>query len=259
MHLGAVTFNVLKDWDLETIIEKLGEIGYEAVELRTGHKHGVEPSLGQAEREQVRRRFEAGKVRLLSYGTACDLHSPDDQERAAAVAVAKQFIDLARDTGALGVKVRPNGLPEGVPREVTIGSIAGALRELGDYSGPKGIEIWLEVHGRGTNHYAVIAEIMKAAKHDAVGVCWNSDSLDIVDGSVRQSFDTLRPWLKSAHIHELYGDYPYREFFRLLRKSGYDRYTLIEAGESCEPERFLRYYRALWMELASKESPSPPS
>jgi len=53
MLLGAVTYNVLKDWDLETVITKLEEIGgFEAVELRTQHKHGVETSLAAAERER---------------------------------------------------------------------------------------------------------------------------------------------------------------------------------------------------------------
>ncbi len=54
MHLGAVTYNVLKDWDLETIIKKLEAAGFEAVELRTEHKHGVEPTLGKEERERVK-------------------------------------------------------------------------------------------------------------------------------------------------------------------------------------------------------------
>ncbi len=57
LHLGCVTYNILKDWDLETIIRNLEDAGYEAVELRTGHKHGVEPSLtersAQADRGAV--------------------------------------------------------------------------------------------------------------------------------------------------------------------------------------------------------------
>lgn len=50
MRLGAVTYNVLRDWDVETIITKLEETGgFEAVELRTTHKHGVEPSAEWSE------------------------------------------------------------------------------------------------------------------------------------------------------------------------------------------------------------------
>jgi sugar phosphate isomerase/epimerase len=58
MLLGAVTYDVLKDWDLETIIKNLEAAGYEAVELRTGHAHGVEPSLDAPARERVKSRFD---------------------------------------------------------------------------------------------------------------------------------------------------------------------------------------------------------
>jgi hypothetical protein len=94
-----------------------------------------------------------------------------------------------------------------------------------------------------------MAEIMKAARHDNVGVCWNSNDTDMVNGSVRPSFELLKPWMRNVHINELANDYPWRELFTLLRQSGYERYTLMEAQESREPERFLRWYRALWSEL----------
>ncbi len=250
MMLGSVTYNVLKDWDLETVITKLEETGFEAVELRTGHKHGVEPSLNQAERAKVRARFEKSPVRLLSYGSTCEFHNADPNVRRKNIEDCKLFIDLAHDTGAWGVKVRPNGFPKDVPREQTIQNIAACLRELGDFGAGKGVEIWLEVHGSETQAPPVCAAIMRATKHDSVGLCWNSNPTDVVNGSVKQSFDLLRPWIKNCHINELSNEkYPYRELFTLLRQSKYERYTLMEAAESKEPERFMRYYRALWKEL----------
>jgi sugar phosphate isomerase/epimerase len=248
-QLGCVTYNLLKDMDVETLIKTLEDAGLAAVELRTGHKHGVEPSLGAEERKRVRTRFEQSKVRLLSFGTACEFHSPDQSERRRQVDLGKSFIDLARDTGALGVKVRPNGLPQGVPYQTTIRNIAGGLRELGDYGQSKGVEIWMEVHGPATSEPKVAADILRTAGHRNVGACWNSNKTDVVDGSVRQSFDLLKPFIRNAHITDLWTTYPYRELFRLLRESGYNRYTLAEVGESKEPARFLRYYKALWQQL----------
>ena len=61
---------------------------------------------------------------------------------------------------------------------------------------------------------------------------------------MKASFDLLRPYIRNCHINELTSGYPWRELFTLLRRSGYDRYTLCECAESKEPERFLRYYRA---------------
>src|SRR5689334_1248987 len=71
-QLGCVTYNVLKDMDLPTLLRTLDATGIAAVELRTGHKHGVEPSLSAAERAQVRDQFQKSKVKLLSYGSTCE-------------------------------------------------------------------------------------------------------------------------------------------------------------------------------------------
>jgi len=249
MLLGAVTYQVFQNMDLDTVIRACEATGFDAVELRTTHKHGVEPSLSAADRERVKARFEHSKVRLLSYGTTCEFQNADPAERRKQIDLAKQFVELAHDTGAWGVKVRPNGLAKGVPRETTIQNIAAGLKEVGDHGSGFGVEIWLEVHGAETQVPTAAAEIMRATNHKNVGLCWNSNPTDVVNGSVKQSFDLLRPWLKSCHINELTSGYPYKELFTLMRQSKYDRWTLCECAESKEPERFLRYYRALWREL----------
>ena len=186
MQLGAVTYNVLKDWDLETCITKLEEAGFAAVELRMEHKHGVEPTLNQEERKRVAARFaRSTKVKLLSFGTTCEFHSPNESVRRKNIDEAKKFVELAHDTGAWAVKVRPNGLPDGVAKEKTIANIGASLRELGDYGAGYGVEIWMEVHGAKTQVPDVSAAIMREAKHQNVGLCWNSNPTDVVNGSDR--------------------------------------------------------------------------
>ena len=250
MKLGLVTYNIGRNWDIETLIGKLEAARFEAVELRTTHKHGVEPTLSPAERARVRERFQRSKVRLLSLGTTCEFQAADASVRSENVAECRRFVELAHDLGCWGVKVRPNGFPEGVPQRVTLQRIAESLRECGRIGEGHGVEVWVEVHGRGTQQLPHMHTMMDLCRHPWVGVCWNSNSSDVVDGSVKAGFDLLRPFIKNVHITELVSGYPYRELFGLLKKSGYDRYTLCEVGEeSKEPNRFLRYYRALWKEL----------
>jgi sugar phosphate isomerase/epimerase len=250
-HLGAITYNVLKDHDLEGVIRVLEATGFEGVELRTGHKHGVEPSLSAAERTRIRKRFEKSKVRLVGYGSTCEFHSPDAQERQKQIRIGKEFVDLAHDTGAIGVKVRPNGLPAQVPQETTIANIGAALRELGEYGSGKRVQIWLEVHGRETSAPPIAAAIMKATAHNNATLCWNSNNADIVNGSVEQSFNLLKSWIRHVHIHELEkNDYPYAELFSLLAKSGYTGYTMAEIGSGApSAEDFFRAYKASWLKL----------
>jgi hypothetical protein len=45
--------------------------------------------------------------------------------------------------------------------------------------------------------------ILSVANHPAVGACWNSNDTDVVDGSVKSSFDLLKTWIRSCHINEL--------------------------------------------------------
>ena len=88
--------------------------------------------------------------------------------------------------------------------------------------------------------------------HPQVGLCWNSNTQDIENQSIRKSFDLLKPWLKSAHITELWRkDYPWQELFTLFNQAGYNRYTLAEIPASPESIRLMNYYAALWQKLKS--------
>src|SRR3954471_4313705 len=77
LKVGAVTYNIAKDWDVATIIRNFTAAGIEAVELRTTHAHGVEIALPPAARRDVKARFEASVVRLASLGTTCEYHAAD--------------------------------------------------------------------------------------------------------------------------------------------------------------------------------------
>jgi len=245
--LGLVTYNLAKDWDIDTIIKNCEATGFEGAELRTTHKHGVEPTLSKAQRAEVRKRFADSRVKLVSLGSTCEFESPDPAVVERNIRTAREFCELAHDVGAIGVKVRPNGFPPNVPQEKTLDQIGHALSKCGDIARDNGVEIWLEVHGRGTQLPKNIHRVMTVADHPAVGICWNCNPPDVVGGSVRENFDLIGPWLRSCHIHELWdAEYPYGELFALFRSVGYNRYTLAEIQGSCEPIRLMHYYRKLW-------------
>lgn len=251
-RLGTVTYNVPKDWDLPTLCRLLPQAGIGAVEFRTTHRHGVEPALSPAERAEVRKRCQDAGLVGLSLGTVCEFQSPDPAVVEQNVAVCAQFARLAHDIGARGVKVRPNGLPAGVPVEKTLEQIGKALRRCGAAAADLGVEIWVEVHGGGTQEPANMRRIMEHCGHPAVGITWNSNPTDVKDGSVRGSFDLLREFVRCVHINTLWGPYPYRELFGLLRGAGYTGWTLCEVATPVTPENgvlFFQCYRGLWREL----------
>lgn len=195
-------------------------------------------------------------MKLVGLGAVCEFHSPDPNEVRRNIDEAKSFVVLAHDVGAVGVRVRPNALPAGVPKEKTIKQIGESLREVGEFAQGFGVEVWLEVHGPGTSNLEVIKAIMEVANHQQVWVCWNSNREDVVDGSVKPTFSLVQNWIRHVHINDLWReDYPWRELFALLKQSGYERFTMIELSyDMSTPEdavKLLRYYKALWRELTS--------
>src|SRR5438045_9752452 len=115
--------------------------------------------MARAAREPLSHRFPISKGRLRRYDTTCEFQSPDALSRKRQIEIVSTFIDLAHDTGALGIKVRPNGFPDGVSEDQTIRNIGAGLRQVGDLGAAKGIEIWMEVHGRGTQNPPNAAKI----------------------------------------------------------------------------------------------------
>jgi len=246
-RLGLVTYMVGAQMDLPTLLDVCEKSGMEGVELRTTHKHGVEPSIDDAARAKVRATFEKSKVRLVALGSACEYHSTKPEEVRKHIDLTKQFVTLAADVGAWGVKVRPNGLPKGVPVDQTLKQIGEAVAECGAFAQEKKIALVVEMHGAGTSDPPNMAKIMEACGHPAVGLCWNSNGGDVKNGSIRDHFELCKTWIRHCHVRDLTkDDYPWKELMGLLKGIGYAGFTMLETNTKDDPVAFLKAQRAAW-------------
>ncbi len=248
MHLGLVTYNLAQDWDVPTIIRNCEATKFEGVELRTTHAHKVEVNLSPAERREVKRRFEDSKVKLMGLGSTFDYHTPDPAKLRRDIEATKEYIILAQDVGATGIKVRPNGLPKEVPVEKTLAQIGHALGQLGDFARDHGQVIRLEVHGSGTAFPPHIKTILDAANHPSVGACWNCNPTDLDGEGWDHNFDLLKDKIFSVHMTDLFLEqYPFRKLLTRLNETPFHGFCLAEIPASTDPLRVMKYYRALWL------------
>ena len=248
MKLGTVTYNLAKDWDVDTIIKNCEEAQFEGVELRTTHAHKVEVDLTKDQRAQIKTRFADSRVALMGLGSAFDYHTPDQGKLKKDIAATKDYIVLAHDVGASGVKVRPNGLPKEVAKEKTLEQIGRALRELGEFGDSHGIAIRLEVHGAGTSLLPNIKAIMDHAEHKNVGVCWNSNQTDLEGNGFDDNFNLVKDKIFSVHMRDLFlEEYPFRRLLTRLNEIQFTGYCLAEIPETKDPIRVMKYYRAVWL------------
>jgi len=250
LRLGLMSYNLARNWDIATIIKNCTETGFEHIELRTTHAHGVEVTLSKSERQKVRKRFEDAGLKI-SLASGFAYHSPNAEELKKNIEGTKEYTLLARDLGAIGIRVFPNALltDKGIPEEQTLEQIGKSLGQVGDFAHDYDVEIRVCVHGRGTNIVSRIKKMIDYAESPYVYVNWNCDANDAKGPGFDANFESVKDRIRNIHMHELWDDYPYRRLFQLLRRSGYQGYCDAEIPDSAEPTRLTKYYRACFLAL----------
>jgi len=252
LKLGLMTYTLGKDWDIDTIIKNCTETGWVHAELRTTHNHGVEVTLNKKERAEVKKRFEDSPLETISLASAFQYHYTDQEELKKNIEGTKEYLQLAADVGAIGIRVFPNAFPKSVSKEKTMEQIGKSLGEVGEFGHNLGVDVRVCVHGNGTGNVPVIKKILDYSNSEHVYVNWNCMASDTEGGGLEKNFNMVKDRIRGVHMHELHSEYPYRAFLKLLRESGYKGYCNAEINASCEPIRLMHYYRALFLALQNE-------
>ena len=251
IHYGLVTYQWGKDWDLPTLIENCEKAEVLGVELRTTHKHAVEPSLSEAQRTDIRARFESSPVRLVGIGSNERFDSPDPAILRQSIEATQAFIRLSHDVGGSGVKVKPDSFHKDVPREKTIEQIGKALNLIADYATGFGQQIRLEVHGQCCQ-LPTIKAILDVANNPNVAICWNCNPQDLEAPGLEHNFNLVKERLgQTTHIHRIDAkNYPWAQLLDLYVKANYAGWMMLEEGEvPKDPAAELIVQRKLFDEM----------
>ncbi len=255
MQFGLVTYLWGKDMRLPELLRVCEQSGVLGVELRTQHAHGVEPALNKAERKEVRKRFADSPVTLVGYGSNAQFHENDPAKVKQNIELTKQYVQLMHDCGGSGVKVKPNGFVDGVPRQRTIEQIGRALNVVAAYGADYNQQIRVEAHGRGTSDLPVMKAIFDVADHPNVTVCWNSNDVDVQGEGLEHNFRLVSDRFgDTVHVRELNeGDYPYQRLFDLLVGTNYGGWILLEARtDPADKVAALREQKEVFATLVKK-------
>jgi len=230
MRLSITTYGMLRDWDLDALCRELPKAGVEGVEFRIsqGHGHGVELDSASEERRSFRDKLDESGLCACSLATGFRFDSPEPDTVRENVEGVKKTIELASDLGVSRIRVFGNAIPEGAePDDIAI-QVGKALRELAPIGERSGVDILLEMHG-DFDAWWLAREAVEFANHRAVGIVYNCDRRDIVDGSVASVFHEVKALIRHVHFHDLSDkQFPYEELFFLLARDGYSGYMSME-------------------------------
>ncbi|NLO03410.1 MAG: TIM barrel protein [Bacteroidales bacterium] len=254
MRLGLVTYLWAKDWDIPTIIKNCTESAICGVELRVEHAHGVTLDLTKSEREEVRKQFADSPVEIVGMGTNEQYDWPDQDMLRNSIETTKKWLQLSKDIGGSGVKVKPNQFHEGIPHDQTLEQIGKALDELGRHALDIGQQIRLEVHGRGTQELPNIKKIMDQVTNNGSTVCWNSNPEDLIGQGLEYNFNLVKDRFGDiCHVRELNeGDYPYQQLMDMFVGIDYKGWILLVCRtDPADKVAALKEQKRVWEEMIS--------
>jgi len=244
LKLGLMSYTTAKDWDIDTIIKNLTETKFEHIELRTTHAHGVEVNLSAAERATVKKRFQDAGL-AISLASGFQYHYPDQDQLKKSIEGTKEYTLLAKDVNAIGIRVFAGQIFKPKPEEKTLEQIAKALAEVAEFGYNNGVEI--RVCNDGPT-IGMIKKIVDMSQCPHLYINWNCPMSDVLeDGGLEANFNSVKHLIRNIHIRELSNEYPWRQLFSLLSKSGYKGYCDAEINASADPIRLLNYYRTLFL------------
>ena len=236
-------------WDWIKVLDFAQQNGFASVELR-GLSGTMDlpsrPEFTDGQIEQSKKEIAIRGLHIACVSSSANMHDtgPEHEKQ---LADARRFIDLASRLGAPYIRVFGNKLVG--PQAAAVEHIAGSLRELGSYAGPKTVTVILESHGDFTTS-SVLQEILERAASPHVALLWDAHNT-FVEGkedpevTVRQLGKYIRhTHLKDARLangQDNYvltgrGDVPVKRQVELLAASGYTGYYSFEWEKAWHPE-----------------------
>ena len=248
MRFGFMTYQWGIDWDIPTLIASCTKAQALGVELRTSahYAHGVEITLTDAERREVKKKFADSPVQIVGVASAERFDSPDPERIKRAIEITNAHSKLSQDVGGHGVRVVPNDYHPDIPKEKTIAQIAQALNTVGKFAAEHGQRIRLENHGTAGDLVS-LRKIMEQVDQKNVRVKLNGEAVDAPDFAER--FAGIKPYLDDTlHFHELdKGGFPYQLQSDLLMDAGWEGWWLLETStKPADRAQAMLEQRKMW-------------
>jgi sugar phosphate isomerase/epimerase len=240
-------------WTWMQILDFAEQHGFAAVELR-GMLGSMDlparPEFAADKVSQSKKELAAHGLKIACVSSSTELHIADGPERAAKIADAKRFIDLAEKLEAPNVRVFGNQIRE--PRQEVLARVAAGLHELGEYAGARNVAVIIESHGDFTDS-ATLSEVLNRADSKHAALLW--DAYHTYNSSHEEpefTVERLGKWIRHTHLKDSLpdgpdrkertyvltgrGDIPVKRQMATLVKAGYRGYYCFEWEKVWHPD-----------------------
>ena len=209
--MNRITFSTLAcpNWQIETIIAKASEFGYDGIEWRGGPQGHVQPEQPTAKKSLVRRLCSDAGLTSLAVTAYTSFVSSSAEERQANVDELRHYADLAAELGATYVRTFLGELPGGTKLDSSIyENISDCLNAASGHAESVGVKIAVEPHDDFVLSSTVVPILDQNKSHPARRVIWDIGNAFAAGEDPAQGFDLLKDHLAYVQVKDGKGREP---------------------------------------------------
>lgn len=214
--MNPITFSTLAcpQWQIDTIIAKASEFGYDGIEWRGGPHGHLQPDMPPARKTRLRGQCSDAGLISLAVTAYTSFVSDSAQERQANVHELQRYADLAAELGAKYVRAFLGELPQGKNLDSSVyETISDGLNAAAEYAESGGVEIAVEPHDDFVRS-TVVAPVFHQS-HPALRVIWDIGNAFAAGEDPAEGFGLLKDRLAYVQVKDGRGQGPNWQLCRL--------------------------------------------
>jgi sugar phosphate isomerase/epimerase len=258
------------DWDLEEAAARAKEYGYAGIEMRMLGGEIIEPASVTDNLERIRRVLDENGLELAALDTGAIFPQTDPVEREAQEATVLEFLQLAKELGAPGIRVFPGFVRGEMTREQAVTEITDSLNRLSPTAEKVGVNILLETHFDFCS-VETLAPVFESVVSPSVGLLWDIVHTHRLGDTIDRVFELLGSRILHCHVKDATigedgkrelvllgeGQVPIREMLHGLEARGFEGWVVFEwekkwMPQIAEPEVAFPHYIRVMKEYLSE-------
>jgi len=249
--MNPITFSTLAcpHWQIETVIARATEYGYDGIEWRGGLQGHVQPDMPAAQKSLLQQNCSDAGLLSLAVTAYTTFVSDSAEEREANVDELRRYTDLAAELSANYVRVFLGELPEGARLDSSIyEKISDCLHTASEYANAVGVKIAVEPHDDFVRS-STIVPILNQVQGPALQVIWDVGNAFAAGEELPEGFEHLKERLAYVQVKDGKGrapgwqlcafgegEVPLGQAFELLLAAGYAGALSVEWEYAWHPE-----------------------
>ena len=237
-------------WDMDTILSKAVEYGFDGVDFRgyLGTLELFELPEFTTQAKETAQRFADAHLEVPCFSSSVRLFCETDSEKAGYIEEIKAYTRICEPFGTPFIRIFGGYIGE-VPRAQAIEIAGENLKVMAGIAEDHHVTLLLETHDDWVDCTHMKA-IMEIADSDSVGILWDIHHPYRKAGEIpSKTWRTLGKWIQYTHWKDSFpkgdnhqlclvgdGDLPLEEIFCILKQGDYSGYLTLEWEKKWHPE-----------------------